>query len=102
MNNTPSSSEEPKDQATSTNFKGFTNKKCEFFPCHPNIDPDDFNCLFCYCPLAFLKCPGPFKSFYDEKNKVWRKDCSTCTLPHKGIFKSWNFIQHWLKKPKIW
>ena len=24
---------------------------CEFFPCHATSHPEDFNCLFCYCPL---------------------------------------------------
>ena len=24
---------------------------CEFFPCHKTAHPEDFNCLFCYCPL---------------------------------------------------
>ena len=32
-------------------YSYFSHKKCEFFPCHKNADPDDFNCLFCYCPL---------------------------------------------------
>ena len=36
-------------------YSYFSHKKCEFFPCHKNADPDDFNCLFCYCPSI---CPG--------------------------------------------
>ena len=41
----------------------FSHKKCEFFPCHKNADPDDFNCLFCYCPLYLLgdECGGNFE-----------------------------------------
>ena len=35
-------------------YSYFSHKKCEFFPCHKNADPDDFNCLFCYCPLYAL------------------------------------------------
>ena len=35
-------------------FAFFTNRECEFFPCHAGIDPDEFNCLFCYCPLYAL------------------------------------------------
>ena len=27
---------------------------CEFFPCHKTAHPEDFNCLFCYCPLYTL------------------------------------------------
>ena len=36
----------------------FSHKKCEYFPCHKGADPEDFNCLFCYCPLYALgdKC----------------------------------------------
>ena len=29
----------------------FTHRECEYFPCHPGAEPDNFNCLFCYCPL---------------------------------------------------
>ena len=32
-------------------YKFFQNKKCEYFPCHKGIPEEDFNCLFCYCPL---------------------------------------------------
>jgi Zn-finger protein len=93
---------EPKNAVTTEFYKGFTNFKCEFFPCHKNILPlEKYNCLFCYCPLAFLKCPGPYKIF-TSNNGIIRKDCSECTLPHKGIKKSWNFIQHWLKTPINW
>ena len=58
----------------------FQHKKCEFFPCHPTEKPDEFNCLFCYCPLFALKdkCGGNFK--YTEDGI---KDCSGCRLPHK-------------------
>ena len=54
----------------------FSHKKCEYFPCHKGADPEDFNCLFCYCPLYALgdKCGGNFK--YNEKGF---KDCTrTC------------------------
>ena len=61
-------------------YSYFSHKKCEFFPCHKNADPDDFNCLFCYCPLYALgeKCGGNFR--YTEKGI---KDCTNCMLPHK-------------------
>ena len=29
-------------------------RACEFFPCHKTSHPEDFNCLFCYCPLYTL------------------------------------------------
>ena len=54
--------------------------KCEFFPCHPTDHPEDFNCLFCYCPLYTLGsgCGGNFKYL---ENGV--KDCSGCLRPHR-------------------
>lgn len=40
---------------------------------------DNFNCLFCYCPLYALgdKCGGNFR--YTDKGI---KDCTGCKLPH--------------------
>ena len=32
-------------------YSFFCHKECEFFPCHETKDPENFNCLFCYCPL---------------------------------------------------
>ena len=59
-------------------YKFFQNSKCEFFPCHKTKDLDNFNCLFCYCPLYALKdkCGGNFTYKGDIK------DCSDCILPH--------------------
>ena len=58
----------------------FCNKECEYFPCHEGIDLDQFNCLFCYCPLYALgdQCGGNFR--FTERGI---KDCSKCTLPHQ-------------------
>ena len=81
-------------------FKGYTNEKCEFLPCHTGVKRE-FNCLFCYCPLVFLKCPGPYTVFTDEHGTK-RKDCSACKLPHDGYRQSWNFIQKWLQKVELW
>ena len=63
-----------------TNFKFFTHKDCEYFPCHHMKDEEPFNCLFCFCPLYALKdqCGGNF-----AYNKEGIKDCSNCTLPHR-------------------
>ena len=62
------------------NYKFFNHKDCEYFPCHKTNDPDNFNCLFCYCPLYTLgdKCGGNFR--YTESGI---KDCTECMLPHK-------------------
>ena len=40
----------------------FQNRACEYFPCHEGVAPEDFNCLFCYCPLYALgpTCGGSF------------------------------------------
>lgn len=59
--------------------KFFQHEKCEFFPCHKTDKPEDFNCLFCYCPLYTLgdNCGGNFT--YTE-NGI--KDCSGCLIPH--------------------
>ena len=61
-------------------YKFFQNRNCEFFPCHKTEETDDFNCLFCFCPLYAKgkECGGNFS--YTE-NGV--KDCSKCLFPHK-------------------
>lgn len=94
---------QPKDLVNTDNFKGFTNIKCEFYPCHDTkkFKNKEFNCLFCYCPLQYLECPGPYIVFKD-KDGIIRKDCSNCKLPHDGFLQSWRFIQQWLKKPIQW
>jgi Zn-finger protein len=60
-------------------YKFFQHRNCEFFPCHQTNDPDNFNCLFCYCPLYALgtSCGGNYKI---TENGF--KDCSGCMFPH--------------------
>jgi len=62
------------------NHKFFVNRECKYLPCHDGSSEDNFNCLFCYCPLYTLgeNCGGNFK-FSGEK-KI--KDCADCRLPH--------------------
>lgn len=68
------------------NFKHFSNKECEYYPCH---DLENINCLFCYCPLYLTDCGGNFVMY----NGI--KDCSHCTLVHdEGSF---DFVQKALK-----
>lgn len=59
-------------------FSYFENTDCEYFPCHKGVD-NDFNCMFCYCPLYLLgeNCGGNFT--YTENGT---KDCSNCLIPH--------------------
>ncbi len=61
------------------NYAFISHRDCEFFPCHQTADPDNFNCLFCYCPLYALgkDCGGNFKMVNGYK------DCSDCQVPHK-------------------
>ena len=60
-------------------YSFFQNKSCEFFPCHEGVAEEDFNCLFCYCPLYTLgpDCGGAFRYL---ENGV--KSCEACTFPH--------------------
>ena len=62
------------------NYSFTQHRACEFFPCHKTDDPENFNCLFCYCPLYTLgsKCGGNF--VYLENG---HKDCSNCLVPHR-------------------
>ena len=55
------------------------NRECECFPCHETGKPEEFNCLFCWCPLYALgdRCGGKFR--YTESGV---KDCSGCLKPH--------------------
>ncbi len=71
-------SEKPKWMGKHYSF--FCNQECEYFPCHKTKHPENFNCLFCYCPLYTLRehCGGNFR--YTE-NGI--KDCTNCILPHK-------------------
>ena len=61
-------------------FRFFQNRECEYFPCHKGVREEDFNCMFCFCPLYALgkKCGGNYT--YTEKG---RKSCTACTFPHE-------------------
>ena len=58
----------------------FQNKACECFPCHRMENTEEFNCLFCWCPLYALgeNCGGGFR--YTASGV---KDCSACLFPHR-------------------
>ncbi|MBQ7965904.1 MAG: metal-binding protein [Ruminococcus sp.] len=58
--------------------KFFRNYECEYFPCHKVKNDDNFNCLFCYCPLYFLPQCGGNYTLIDNKTK----DCTNCLIPH--------------------
>lgn len=69
------------DGKTTSGHAFFAHRECEYFPCHDDVEPDEFNCLFCYCPLYALgsDCGGDFT--YTESGI---KDCTSCTLLHRG------------------
>ncbi len=62
------------------NYDFFQNSACEYFPCHKCENPENFSCLFCYCPLYALgnQCGGNF-----TYTKEGIKDCSGCMIPHR-------------------
>lgn len=70
---------ERRDLVIGTEYSYFSHRACEYFPCHPGADPQNFNCLFCFCPLYPLgrACGGGFVYLPDG-----RKDCSGCLYPH--------------------
>ena len=64
------------------NYGYFKNTECKYFPCHGGVD--DFNCLFCYCPLYHLEnCPG--NPVYKEKEGDLVKVCTNCIFPHQSM-----------------
>ncbi|MCL2177308.1 MAG: cysteine-rich small domain-containing protein [Firmicutes bacterium] len=81
-------------------YKFFQNRACEFFPCHEVKEVDlgidfggsleNFNCLFCFCPLYNLKdecgnytCGGEFKLIQSNSaGEKIIKDCTNCILVH--------------------
>lgn len=69
----------------------FSNSCCPYFPCHTGVSPDQFNCLFCYCPLYTLgsACGGNFTYL---ENGI--KDCSACTIPHRPNGYQY-VLEHW-------
>lgn len=61
-------------------YSFFENRECKYFPCHKGLE--DFNCLFCYCPLYHREnCPGNPR--FIEKDGKMRKVCTDCTFPHQ-------------------
>ena len=75
------------------NHTFFNNRGCKYFPCHNKPLIDNFNCLFCFCPLYSFgdKCGGNFK-FTDKGIKV----CTDCHLPHTPEY--YNIIMSKLKE----
>lgn len=63
-------------------YKYFKNEKCRYFPCHPGMPGDEFNCLFCFCPMnPYEDCLGKPDYIKRPGGKIV-KDCSGCAFPH--------------------
>ncbi len=59
-------------------YRFFSNRDCTYFPCHKTSKADEFNCLFCFCPLYFFdECGGNYRILESGV-----KDCTTCLIPH--------------------
>ncbi len=59
-------------------YRFYKNLDCAYFPCHKVENSEDFNCMFCYCPLYLLDdCGGNYK------DSMGIKDCSDCLIPHR-------------------
>lgn len=66
----------------SNSYRFFQNRDCKFFPCHDVQDEDDFNCLFCYCPLYLDdNCIGSPEYIITGRGQRI-KDCSSCLVVH--------------------
>ena len=66
----------------SNSYRFFQNRECRFFPCHEVQDEDDFNCLFCYCPLYLDdNCIGSPEYIITGRGQRI-KDCSSCLVVH--------------------
>ena len=59
-------------------YSFFRNHECEYFPCHKVENDEQFNCLFCFCPLYQMEDCGGNSTF----TKDGIKDCSNCLVPH--------------------
>ena len=60
-------------------YRFYQNRECEYFPCHKVRNEEEFNCLFCFCPLYALGSGCGGNCSYTKEGI---KDCSACLLPH--------------------
>ena len=69
-------------------YRFYQNRACEYFPCHKVSNEEEFNCLFCFCPLYALGSGCGGNCSY---TKAGIKDCSACLRIHEPD--SWTFVQ---------
>ncbi len=73
-------------------YKFYENRDCQYFPCHKGLE--NFNCMFCYCPMYEKDCLGNPKFIEKGDRKI--KDCSNCTFPHRP--ENYEKIMEFLRK----
>ena len=71
-------------------------RACEFFPCHKTSHPEDFNCLFCYCPLYTLgsKCGTHGAGQEKPIRKETAHAVSFFVIHHYSSRSSWSPLSH--------
>lgn len=68
-------------------YRYYKNNQCEYFPCHVAKNNENFNCMFCYCPLYFFEeCGGN----HFDNNGI--KDCTNCLIPHS--YEGYDYINN--------
>ena len=70
----------------------FENRECEYYPCHKGLK--ELNCLFCYCPLYNMECPGNYS--IKERDGIRVKTCIDCNFPH--VPENYDRVMEYLKK----
>ena len=50
-------------------YTWFQNRECEYFPCNKGVREEEFNCLFCYCPLYNIHFFCLCSRMYDKIKK---------------------------------
>ena len=76
-------------------YQYFNHQQCEYYPCHKGLEDKQFNCMFCYCPLYRVDCPGN-PNYIVGQNGTKIKDCSSCVFPH--IPENYNVIMEYLAR----
>ena len=74
-------------------YRFYQNRECEYFPCHKVRNEEEFNCLFCFCPLYALGSGCGGNCSYTKEGI---KDCSACLLPHSP--KGYDYITEKFKE----
>ena len=66
-------------------YTWFQNRDCEYFPCHDDVREEEFNCLFCYCPLYRSKDCGwrPGRSWPPSGRGAWARRAASPGSPRR-------------------